>query len=86
MLFGASRLVIMEPSWNPALDKQVCGRVWRTGQTASSVHTYRIVSALTLEERMYAQQLRKTEVEAGIREYTKTTGELMDTKTLLSCI
>ena len=65
-LVGASRLVLMEPDWNPATDKQVCGRVWRPGQKAKSVHTYRLLSACTLEERIYARQLKKIEVERGM--------------------
>lgn len=65
-LVGASRLVLMEPDWNPATDKQVCGRVWRPGQMAKAVHTYRLLSACTLEERIYSRQLKKIEVEYGM--------------------
>jgi SNF2 family DNA or RNA helicase len=65
-LVGASRLVLMEPDWNPATDKQVCGRVWRPGQKAKAVHTYRLLSACTLEERIYSRQLKKIEVEHGM--------------------
>ncbi|KAJ1485931.1 P-loop containing nucleoside triphosphate hydrolase protein [Baffinella frigidus] len=31
-LIGASRLVLFDPDWNPANDKQAAARVWRDGQ------------------------------------------------------
>ena len=31
-LIGGNRLVLFDPDWNPANDKQAAGRVWRDGQ------------------------------------------------------
>ena len=31
-LIGANRLVLFDPDWNPATDKQAAARVWRDGR------------------------------------------------------
>lgn len=31
-LIGGNRLVLFDPDWNPAVDKQAAARVWRDGQ------------------------------------------------------
>ncbi|XP_028121146.1 DNA repair and recombination protein RAD54-like [Camellia sinensis] len=31
-LIGGNRLVLFDPDWNPANDKQAAARVWRDGQ------------------------------------------------------
>ena len=41
-LIGANRLVLFDPAWNPATDRQAMARVWRDGQT-KSVFIYRMV-------------------------------------------
>ena len=60
-LVGASRLVLLDSSWNPAADAQAMARVWREGQTRH-VHIYRLVAAGTIEEKVYQRQLAKGEV------------------------
>lgn len=47
-LIGASRLIMMDCDWNPAIDKQAMGRIWRPGQTRPVV-IYRLVALNTLE-------------------------------------
>ena len=42
------------------------GRVWRPGQRATRVFTYRLLSALTLEERMYQRQQKKLDMQSGV--------------------
>ena len=32
-LVGASRLVLVDSDWNPAVDLQAMGRIWRDGQS-----------------------------------------------------
>ena len=31
-LIGGNRLVLFDPDWNPAVDKQAAARCWRDGQ------------------------------------------------------
>lgn len=57
-IVGASRLVMLEPDWNPAVDMQAMGRVWRQGQR-KAVFVYRLASHGTIEENMLRRQARK---------------------------
>jgi len=41
-LTGASRLVLYDSDWNPAMDLQAMSRIWRDGQMRS-VYIYRYV-------------------------------------------
>ncbi len=66
-LVGANRLVLFDPSWNPAVDAQALARVWRDGQ-ASSVHIYRLLSAYTLEEKVLQRQLMKAGLGGAVEE------------------
>lgn len=42
-LVGASRLVMLDPDWNPANDDQALARIWRDGQRRAC-HLYRFFS------------------------------------------
>ena len=42
-LIGGSRLVLFDPDWNPASDKQAAGRIWREGQRRRC-YIYRFMS------------------------------------------
>ena len=42
-LIGANRLVLFDPDWNPATDKQAAARVWRDGQKRR-VFVYRLLT------------------------------------------
>ncbi|CAG9464127.1 unnamed protein product [Pedinophyceae sp. YPF-701] len=57
-LVGANRLVLFDPDWNPANDKQAAARVWRDGQR-KRVFEYRFLSAGTIEEKIFQRQLSK---------------------------
>ena len=46
---GASRLVMFDVDWNPAVDHQAMSRIWREGQRRP-VHIYRLVTAGMIEE------------------------------------
>ena len=50
-LIGGNRLVLFDPDWNPANDKQAAGRVWRDGQT-KRVYVYRFLTTGTIEEKV----------------------------------
>lgn len=43
-LIGANRLILFDPDWNPATDKQAAARVWRNGQR-KHVYVYRLLAA-----------------------------------------
>ncbi|KAJ1624193.1 P-loop containing nucleoside triphosphate hydrolase protein, partial [Pavlovales sp. CCMP2436] len=57
-LIGGNRLVLFDPDWNPANDKQAAARVWRDGQT-KRVYIYRFVVKGSIEEFVYERQLSK---------------------------
>ncbi|GAB4814175.1 hypothetical protein N2152v2_001221 [Parachlorella kessleri] len=57
-LIGGSRLVLFDPDWNPANDKQAAGRIWRDGQKRR-VFVYRFLTSGTIEEKVYQRQLSK---------------------------
>jgi DNA repair and recombination protein RAD54B len=41
-LIGASRLVLLDIDWNPAIDEQAISRIWRDGQKRP-VYIYRLL-------------------------------------------
>jgi SNF2 family DNA or RNA helicase len=55
-LTGADRVVIYDPSWTPAEDSQAVDRAYRIGQTRK-VLVYRMITAGTVEEKMYEKQV-----------------------------
>ncbi|XP_045614522.2 DNA excision repair protein ERCC-6 isoform X2 [Procambarus clarkii] len=57
-LTGADRVVIFDPDWNPSTDSQARERAWRIGQLRH-VTIYRLVTAGTIEEKIYHRQIFK---------------------------
>lgn len=57
-LTGADRVIIYDPDWNPATDLQARERAWRLGQKRE-VLIYRLMTAGTIEEKVYHRQLFK---------------------------
>ncbi|RLU26824.1 hypothetical protein DMN91_000621 [Ooceraea biroi] len=57
-LTGANRVIIYDPDWNPATDAQARERAWRIGQN-KQVTIYRLITAGTIEEKMYHRQIFK---------------------------
>lgn len=57
-LIGGNRLVLFDPDWNPANDKQAAARVWRDGQK-KRVYIYRFLTTGTIEEKVYQRQMSK---------------------------
>merc|ERR1719412_3135273 len=57
-LTGASRVVIFDPDWNPSTDTQARERAWRIGQD-KQVTIYRLMTAGTIEEKIYHRQIFK---------------------------
>ena len=74
-LIGGNRLVLFDPDWNPANDKQAAARVWRDGQK-KRVYIYRMLAAGSIEEKVFERQLSKEGL-AGI-----ATNEDVETATM----
>jgi hypothetical protein len=55
---SANKVVIVDPNWNPAYDLQAQDRAYRLGQTRD-VEVFRLISAGTIEEVVYARQIYK---------------------------
>jgi hypothetical protein len=80
---SASRVILLDPSWNPAVDAQAVDRVHRIGQ-AHDVVICRLITCGTVDEMIYRNQVFKTmaakqvasggagEVEALRRYFTHT--------------
>ncbi|KAK4166949.1 SNF2 family N-terminal domain-containing protein [Cladorrhinum sp. PSN259] len=60
----ANRIHILEPQWNPAVEKQAIGRVVRLDQ-ANRVTVVRYVMSKTIEQSVQSQQHRKLEIAGG---------------------
>ncbi|PYH49874.1 DNA-dependent ATPase RAD26 [Aspergillus saccharolyticus JOP 1030-1] len=57
-LTGADRVIIYDPDWNPSTDMQARERAWRLGQKRD-VTIYRLMTAGTIEEKIYHRQIFK---------------------------
>lgn len=57
-LTGANRVIIFDPDWNPSTDIQARERAWRLGQKRE-VMIYRLLTAGTIEEKIYHRQIFK---------------------------
>ena len=57
-LIGGNRLVMFDPDWNPASDKQAAARIWREGQK-KRCYIYRFMSTGSVEEKIIQRQLSK---------------------------
>ncbi|TPP65417.1 DNA excision repair protein ERCC-6 [Fasciola gigantica] len=60
-LTAANRVVILDPSWNPATDAQAVDRAYRIGQKCN-VLVYRLITCATVEEKIYRRQIFKDSV------------------------
>lgn len=57
-LTGADRVLIYDPDWNPSTDLQARERAWRLGQKRE-VSIFRLMTAGTIEEKIYHRQIFK---------------------------
>ncbi|XP_052199015.1 protein CHROMATIN REMODELING 25 [Diospyros lotus] len=84
-LIGGNRLVLFDPDWNPANDKQAAARVWRDGQK-KRVYIYRFLSAGTIEEKVYQRQMSKEGLQKVIQQEqtdkTNAQGNFLSTEDL----
>ncbi|XP_072019140.1 transcription termination factor 2-like isoform X2 [Amphiura filiformis] len=64
-LVGGNHLFLLDMHWNPALEDQACGRVYRMGQT-KEVHIHKFVCEDTIEERILSLKKRKSQIASGV--------------------
>lgn len=57
-LTAASRVIFLDPHWNPAADRQACFRAYRIGQN-KQVRVYRFIAQKTIEETQYRVSVHK---------------------------
>ncbi len=69
-LIGGNRLVLFDPDWNPAVDKQAAARVWRDHQT-KKCYIYRFLSTGTIEEKIFQRQLSKEGLQSIVDDKTE---------------
>ncbi len=60
-LTAAEYVFIMDPWWNPAIEKQAIDRAYRIGQT-KNVFSYKFISKNTIEERIVQLQQKKSAI------------------------
>ncbi|GAB0100972.1 DNA repair and recombination protein RAD54B [Sergentomyia squamirostris] len=87
-LIGASRLVLFDSDWNPATDQQAMARIWRDGQTRNVV-IYRLITAWTIEEKIFQRQISKNSLSAFVNDSSKdgisfTDADLRDLFTIIT--
>ncbi|KAJ5888381.1 DNA excision repair protein ERCC-6-like 2 [Penicillium taxi] len=57
-IVSANKVVVVDPNWNPSFDLQAQDRAYRIGQLRD-VEVFRLISAGTIEEIVYARQIYK---------------------------
>jgi len=67
---GANRVILFDPSWNPAVDQQAEDRVFRIGQRRD-VQVFRLISEGTIEEMMYLREVYKQQIGNTVVEHSK---------------
>lgn len=60
-LTAADRVILYDPSWNPAVDSQAVDRVHQIGQSKVVV-IYRLITCSTVEEKIYKMQIFKSSI------------------------
>eukprot|EP00898_Chlorokybus_atmophyticus_P003685 jgi/Chlat1/4317/Chrsp29S04475 len=73
-LTAASRVIIIDPAWNPSTDDQSVDRAYRMGQTQDVV-VYRLISCGSVEEKIYCKQVFKGGL---MRAATRTAADTRD--------
>ena len=67
---GANRVVLFDPSWNPAVDQQAEDRAFRIGQRRD-VEVFRLISEGSIEEMMYLREVYKQQLGNTVVEKSK---------------
>ncbi|KAI4144617.1 MAG: hypothetical protein LQ340_006584, partial [Diploschistes diacapsis] len=67
-LIGASRLVLFDVDWNPAIDAQAMARIHRDGQRRPCV-VYRLLLAGAMDEKIWQRQVTKVGLADAVMEH-----------------
>uniref|UniRef100_A0A6V3JD13 Helicase C-terminal domain-containing protein n=1 Tax=Lotharella globosa TaxID=91324 RepID=A0A6V3JD13_9EUKA len=70
-LVGGTRVIMLDLSWNPCDDVQAIRRCYRFGQKRN-VFIYRLVSAGSIEDKVFRRQLERESLASQIVDETKT--------------
>ena len=71
-LIGCSKMILLDPDWNPSNDAQVMGRIWRVGQRRPC-NIYRMYAANSIEERILDIQRNKENLSDTVIDGKKAT-------------
>jgi superfamily II DNA or RNA helicase len=71
-LTAADYIFVLDPWWNPAVERQAIDRAHRIGQTRP-VHAYRMVARDTIEEKVLELQQRKRALAEALFDENRTT-------------
>ena len=85
-IIGGNRLVLFDPDWNPANDKQAAARCWRDGQK-KKCYLYRFLAAGPINEKVFQSQLTKESmpnVDNGSEELDQSVTHKAETRQLFS--
>jgi DNA repair and recombination RAD54-like protein len=66
-LIGGNRLILFDPSWNPADDRQAAARIWRDGQKRTC-YIYRLLATGSIEEKIFQRQVTKENLSSLVME------------------
>ena len=64
-LTKADRVILIDPSWNPAIDEQAVDRAYRVGQTRDVI-AYRLILHGMIEEKMFRYQVFKKSLDRAV--------------------
>lgn len=70
-ILGANHLVLLDNDFNPSIESQLFGRVWRKGQTRT-VYIYRMVVVQSIEEEILIKQFFKTKLSESVLNSTQS--------------
>lgn len=78
-IYGADRVLIFEPCWNPTLDLQAGDRAYRLGQTRD-VDVIRLVVENTIEHYVFKTAISKSQVSNAILDDVKEEWRIRDSE------
>ncbi|KAK4789196.1 hypothetical protein SAY86_020515 [Trapa natans] len=78
-LVGASRVILLDVVWNPAVERQAISRAYRLGQQRV-VHTYHLIMKGTTEWEKYQKQVQKNRLSELVFSSSSSNGDIRGKK------